>query len=196
MRGKLLKFNLHMTGLIFSVILLFSVSNMNFVISILIFFNLTLPAFSSHSFSLFLSFHRNHVFLRLFKDVQKFPAFYSDSYSRFYPVYWAFFFFLLIPPLDQWDSDQYLPVDLENWLSLVVCSIYLDAGHSPFFAPQRRDRHICSMTCLVRRAELSFKCSWLSHNKLHKCTATGILLSSQKQTKIWNPFCIAPINTF
>lgn len=63
-----------MTGLIFSVILLFAVSNINFVISLLIFLTdftyLPFPFILLYFYCL--PFHRNHVFLYPFKDVTSF----------------------------------------------------------------------------------------------------------------------------
>ena len=41
------------------------------------------------------------------------------------------FVWFLIPHTESVRQYQYLPANLENGLPLVLCSLYLDAGHSP-----------------------------------------------------------------
>lgn len=136
-----LKLNLHMTGWIFYVILLFSVSHEfhHFTYNRPQRTSATFPFPLIQVYSYYFPFHGNHVSLYAFKNVKKLPTFYSSSWVNFSPSHWS---------MGQW------PVFArpEEWMTLD-----LGAGHSPFSAPQPGQVHLLHAEA---SSLLSFRCSW------------------------------------
>lgn len=191
MLGILLKLNLHVTGFIFSVILLFAVSDINYVIWHLIFLTFTHFPFPLILVYFLLSFHRNHVFLHPFEDVKTFL--HSILISKVDSTQWLCLL-VLVPhtgSVGQWPVFASRP---REWITLgSVLPLSGSWSQSLLSAPWGQTHLLCA--CPAPWAWLSFKCSWPS---LFTCSIDALLLgfsfSLPLRNKYMKPSFIAPVN--